>query len=591
MNNTGHILFGIVFSVLLACTATARDDITVVATCNRKIISIDDTVLFKVQVNGTQNAKAPKLENLDGFTIVQGPGIEQSMSIDNLKTTSSITYSYVLSPSKTGTLTIGPVEMKIGSSTYRTRPIEIKVIKSQAPPERNMFIVCQTDKDTAYVNGQILLTVMFYFKDINVASIDQPQSTINGFRSYDVGQPTQGRKVREGQQYNTVTFQKLLIPIKTGTITLEPVELMVKVRKPVTRRRQSFFDDPFGMLTRYQTSTQVVKSKPVTLHIRELPPEGKPASFNGDVGILNLRASVEPHTVEEGEPVTLTAEVSGECFIDSLALNLPTNTTDFRVYDPETSRKSSIAGGRLIGTKTYKQMWVPTSTNAHEIPRLLFSYFDIEHGKYVTLSKGPFKLTVTPAPGEKMMVTERVAAYNPGSRIRILRQDIFGIKTETASVGFTHRAYTDPLLISMVCTPPVLWAGLAVFTFSRRRLRSDARLYRRVHASRKADSRLRQAREALKQQDTKRFYAELSDALSNYIADKLHIAAPQVNSGSLTSLLIATAVTTETKEKLKTLFDTCDFARFANSTFDAQKVKEHFTAAQILLRKLHKELK
>ena len=190
-----------------------------------------------------------------------------------------------------------------------------------------------------------------------------------------------------------------------------------------------------------------------------------------------------------------------------------------------------------------------------------------------------------------MLITERFTPANPANSIRILQQDIFGIKTDRDTLGFTHRAYTDLVLISMICAPPVLLAGLAILTFSRRRLRADTRLYRRVHATRNADTRLKKAREALKKQDAISFYAELSDALCNYIADKLHIAAPQVSSNSLPALFGETAVTAETTTQLRALLDTCDFARFANSAFDAHTLKEHYSDALRLLRKLQKELK
>jgi hypothetical protein len=454
-----------------------------------------------------------------------------------------------------------------------------------------MFITVQTDKDTAYIDEQILLTVTFYFKDISVRAIDQGSENFPGFITHTVGNHTQGRRVLNGVNYNAVQFQKLLFPVNAGKITIDPIELQVTIREPVKNRRQSFFDDPFGMLTRYNEIVRTVKSKPLTLTILNFPSEGKPDSFTGVAGKLNLRASVEPQSVEAGEPVTLTVELSGEGNIDTLALDLPTNTTNFSVYDPETSREGTITGGRLVGTKTYKQMWVPTSTNAAEIPRVVFSYFDVVHKKYITLTKGPFRLNVSSAPGERMLITEPRTTANPGTSIRILQQDIFGIKTDIATLGFTHRAYTDPVLISMICVPPVLLAGLAVFTFSRRRLQADTRLYRRVHASRNADTRLKKARDALRHKDTIHFYAELSDALCNFIADKLHIAGPQVSSNSLPGLLSDTSVSDDTTTRLRSLLDTCDFARFANSAFDAHTLKEHFSEANLLLKKLQKELK
>ena len=47
----------------------------------------------------------------------------------------------------------------------------------------------------------------------------------------------------------------------------------------------------------------------------------------------------------------------------------------------------------------------------------------------------------------------------------------------------------------------------------------------------------------------------------------------------------------ETTKQLRALLDTCDYARFANSAYDAHALKEHYSDAQKLFRNLQKHLK
>ena len=594
-------------ALLLSAALPALAQVTVIASCNKNILSLDDTLNFQVKVDGTRDASPPDLSGLDGFNVLQGPNLSTSIQIVNFKTVQNVTYSYILKPLKTGKLNLGPFKVTAENNTYVTKPISIEVVKASAQPpsttsadpnrlltSENLFLTMQADSKSAYVNGQILLTVTFYFKpDIDVVSVDQPVMNFDGFIVHDASGAIREKKTVKNQPFDTVRFQKLLVPIKTGSISIAPVEMTVTVREPSSgnKQRRSIFDDPFGIFPSFTRKNVVLQSNPLSLSILPLPDQGKPASFNGAVGKVILRASAEPRTVEVGDPVTVTVELSGAANIDTLSPDFSTNTSDFRVYDPETTRESSVSGGRLIGKKTYTQVWIPNSVDANQIPAVNFSYFDTELLKYVTLRKGPFDLNVSPAPNQKLMVTELAAPVSSRSRIKILRQDIFGIKPEPDSNLFARRAYTSPAVITLFIAPPLLWSCLALITSVRRKLHSDTALYRRVRANRQADSRLLKARDAIRHKDARALYAAISDALCNFIADKLHIAAPQVSAATVDSLCSAKSVSPETIKHLKALLEQCDFARFASASFDTKIARDHYSQAQHLLRSLQKELR
>ncbi|MFO1492696.1 MAG: hypothetical protein U1F77_18455 [Kiritimatiellia bacterium] len=51
---------------------------------------------------------------------------------------------------------------------------------------------------------------------------------------------------------------------------------------------------------------------------KDLPAEGRPASFNGAIGRLDFRASLQPDKIAQGDPVTLTLVVGGKGNIENI---------------------------------------------------------------------------------------------------------------------------------------------------------------------------------------------------------------------------------------------------------------------------------
>ncbi|MCK5852480.1 protein BatD [bacterium] len=599
----------ILLTTLLFSTAAANAQVEVIASINKRVISINENVNFQVMIEGSQNASKPVFEKLQGFDLLQGPSTSTQMSFVNGRQSKSITFSYILRPKLEGTQSIGPVAVKVGSQKYRTKPILVEVVKGNKKndssnisgdvPKNNFFLNLQADKTKAYVNGQIALALTLYYKDTDITDVTQPDFNLKGFFVYDDGsRPAQQRVMIDNVIYQSVRFQKLLIPLKSGKQSIGPFYINITIRVPVHRDRRNSRDDSFfggsifgNFFGNYKTKVVTVKSNPLTFNIKKIPEADKPKNYNGAVGEFSLNASVSPSTIQVGEPVTLTVELSGQGNIDNASVILPTNTANFKIYEPETTRDTRVSDGQLIGKRTYKQAMVPTSINANTIPAISFSYFNVDSGKYVSLQKGPFKLKVEPAPDSgKIKITELVSVRNGQGSIRILNQDIFPIKISVDSLSEAKRTTSNPLFYIMIFGSSTSWAFLALIAKRRHRMLNDTALYRRTNASKLVKSRLRKAHNALKSSDNKLFYLELSDALTHYIADKIHIPAQQVTGITLSKILIEHNVSESIIEETKRVLDYCDFGRFAPSEFSKEAAIEKFHESEKLISKLDKEI-
>jgi len=595
----------------LLFASVSQAQVKVLASINKRVISLNENVNFQVTVEGSQKTLMPKFEKLTGFSILQGPSISRQMSFVNGHQSKSVTYSYILKPNAVGSQTIGPVTVKVGSQKYRTKSIKVEVVKgnknnskndpagtSDLSTDQNIFLNLQIDKSEVYANGQIALALTLYYKDVDITDVTQPDFKLKGFFVYDDGgRPVQQRVMIDNMIYQSVRFQKLLIPLSAGKHKIGPFSIDVTIRVPIRGKRQrdpfddnffggSIFGDFFG---NYKTKIVSVKSNPVTVNIRKLPLTGKPDGFSGAVGNFSLNVDVSPKTVQVGEPVTLTVKLSGKGNIDNASIDMPKDTPGFRIYEPETTRDSRVSEGQLVGKRTYKQAMVPTSTNAVLIPAIDFSYFNPETKKYVSLKRGPFKLKVKPMPEDsKLRITELTSIRNNQGSIRILNQDIFPITTSVDSLGSSKRAINNPAFYTLIIVPAASWIILAAFARRRNRMLNDTALYRRTNASKKVKARLKKARSALKNDNNKLFYLELSDALTHFIADKIHIPAAQVTAITLSKILTGYGIPQETVEELKNTLEYCDFGRFAPGEFSKVEAEKRLSASERLITELEK---
>ena len=139
----------------------------------------------------------------------------------------------------------------------------------------------------------------------------------------------------------------------------------------------------------------VIVSNPVEVEVLPLPVAGRPQSFTGLVGRLNVSASIDRSSVETNDAVTLELIVEGEGNLRGLAAPIIDFPGDFEVFPPEVTETIDRAGSRIRGSRAYTYVLIPRSPGEKSIPPVEMSYFDAESGLYATSASEPLRLEVT----------------------------------------------------------------------------------------------------------------------------------------------------------------------------------------------------
>ncbi|MEM9986244.1 MAG: BatD family protein, partial [Bacteroidota bacterium] len=372
-------------------------------------------VSFQLRGGRSGNLTPPKL---DGFQLRGGPSQESSVQMVNGQVTESMTVSYYLQGTRTGSFKIGSATMEVGDKELRSDPVEVKIVpaRSNAPDQGNgnnasgqrqdrdleaqlkqaIFLRALVSDRSVYQGEPLTVTYKLYER-VRTSNL-RPESSpsYEGFwvENIDVKNPPPKIEVVDGMQYRTYIVKKdILFPQRPGKLKLEPFKLscVVQVQVAPRRQRQSIFDSFFGQYENYEYS---FASAPVTITAKALP-GNPPASYTGVVGKLELQASLDTTSVEAGDPLTLRLRLSGRGNLKRLRepeINLP---PDFEVYDPNVKERLSNSGSTLTGWRSYEYLIIPRNPGDYELPPVELSYFDSEKGRYQVLRSPSYQLTVT----------------------------------------------------------------------------------------------------------------------------------------------------------------------------------------------------
>lgn len=380
---------------------------------------VGQPVQMIVTVEGSTRAKMPNSIPVNGLRInLADRRSSQSVQFGagGLKTTSTTTYIYLVVPQFESEFTIPPFEIEIDGRQFRTQPLRLTVSGTaqvptsptlpRAPGAQPMpqpgepdseavqyFGELVLSKKKAYVGEVIPAELRFYFSQrIGGQISERPAFGGEGFTVQRFSDSSRLEQVVDGEPYMVFTFKTAVTPAKSGKIEIPPAKLEARLQLPgsVPPGMADIFGNfggmlPPGMFT--ETQDVAVETKPVTIDVLPLPKEGQPEDFSGAIGRFTMEGSVSPKKAEPGEPVTLSAKVSGQGNLEAMGPPSLVDDEGWRSYPPTDKLSETDAIG-FSGDKTF-EFPIVARTPQTQTPGLRFSYFDPVAGRYETLTVDP----------------------------------------------------------------------------------------------------------------------------------------------------------------------------------------------------------
>ncbi len=563
----------------LATSAFAAD---VKMSIQPQLIGLLDRAVLKIEFIDTKG-DAIDIPEVEGLRI-QYKGQSSETRIVNMQRTSKVTHSYVVTPTKEGDFTIGPVtcQYKGGQKEVST---QLRVIKPENDKEAQqiseiMFSRITTDRKAPYVHEPFDLDLKVYIRD--GVQIDGnfrlrggiPESGMEGDLAWEVTDKT--REDRNGTIFNVYTLRSSAKTLTAGTFTFRP-EVQLNVIIPRQDRRSYGFDDPFfgDFFGRQETRPIVLDCNTLEVKVQPVPTETRPKSFTGGVGTFDFDVNISPAQVKEGDPVTIKMRISGQGNIKQITPPTLEVNHDLKLYEARTlpSQKPNEV--------LFEQVVIPASDSVTNIPAIVFAYFNTKTADFRTITRGPFPISVEARPQQAAQIIATVPS-SIRQETEILGRDIVYLKSipKKWKTAESTPWYQTRLFYILLALPALLLVVIAGLTAHRNRLASNVALARRQKAPRAARRNVQLAEQALRKKDEAAFYEAMWDALTDYLGHRLNLAP-----GEVTLQTVLARVPRET-EALEVLFSTIEQRRYGLRSGDGSKEE-----MKALLRQLNATLR
>jgi hypothetical protein len=472
----------LLIALLPAVFASGQVKFTTVA--SSQVLGQNDYLQVEFVVENARQIDELTPPDFPGFHIIQGPIQSSGMSVINGNMSQYKGLSFVLQPARTGKFTIAGATAVVDGQKVRSNSITIKVHAGGSgagpanpgngggfpgnpllqpfgsdpfgPPapeavdhdyvlrpgenvkekiHKNLFVKCQVDRNTCYVGEPIVATYKLYSR-LNSESRVTKRPSLNGFSVYDMVDPSSDIVSVEklnGKAFTVHIIRKTqLIPLQAGNIDLDPVEVENTVHfvkgggRPESHHSGNSLRDLLDQLADNNNvgpevdENVTIDTKPLTITVKPLPEENKPANYNGAVGNFSVEASLADKSVAAQDEATLHVVVKGKGNLPVITAPIVAWPTGIDAFDPTAKEDVNNTVVPMSGSKSFNYVFTARDSGHYTIPAVNFSYFDPSSQTYKTAGSEPLELQVTAAAKKNRHVSNPVlTTVSPaGSRLR-----------------------------------------------------------------------------------------------------------------------------------------------------------------------------
>ncbi|MDI9245869.1 BatD family protein [Marinobacter sp. CHS3-4] len=349
----------------------------------------------------TSKLPSPDIEKLEKDFEILGQNQRYSIRTVNSEMIGEITWTYQLAPRNPGKVTIPSLTFRDAVS----EPVTIDVVDDNPPDQNNSprdsFIELNADKDSVYVQEQLVLTVKLFFNGNMVRGELSEPSHPNAIIE-SLGKQTEYTRYRDGLRYRVVERRYAIFPQQAGELSLPPIRFEGQTR------------DPSGRLKFLRDSKQLFS----------IPVKDVPAEFSGDTWLpaseLNLSESGLPtvSSIDTGQNLSRTLSLVAEGLPAEALPPFANNAPDgLRAYPEKPERTTVPTENGLTAKLAQTTALVPTRGGTLTLPEIRIPWWDTktDSQKLAVIPERTFEVTgaqsqanvnTSPATGSEAPETE-----------------------------------------------------------------------------------------------------------------------------------------------------------------------------------------
>ncbi|MGS2722409.1 BatD family protein [Porticoccus sp. GXU_MW_L64] len=373
-------LLRLLLTTTLATFALQSAAATVTSSVDRTTLSANETLQLTVIYRGDAPSGEPDFSALDSnFERLSAPSRQQNYSWINGKSESSLTWSIDLHPKTSGTLTIPAFEINGASS----RPISVNVRPAATKPgEQNpVFLDVEADKDSLYVQEQLLLTYRLYHQ-VPLANIKPGWGDIANSEVLQLGH-SEYQATLDGRNYEVVEWKFAIFPNASGTLDIPPFRINAYSPSSIRFRNGRRFSQ---------------FSKPLSLPVKPQP------ANSGRYWLPASRVELTEQAIDPnkewrvGEPLTRKITLTGMGTTSALLPEIPLPVSgDFRSYPDQPQLEQAAGSDTVVASRTESVALVPNKAGIVTLPAVEMQWWNTQTQQLETARLPERTLQVLPA--------------------------------------------------------------------------------------------------------------------------------------------------------------------------------------------------
>ncbi|UTF60466.1 BatD family protein [Gilvimarinus sp. DA14] len=349
----------------------------------RDTLAITDQLTLNVTLKDASTSDEPDFSVLrDDFDILDISRRVQSISI-NGRSESSVIWQLALAPKVRGDIIIPSLE----AGGVRSEPVTINVTNApDSPADTNAetFLEVTANKDSVYVQEQVLVTAKLYSKYnwsgrelgsfeldnalVEAVSEDEYVSTINGV------------------QHLVYEVVFALYPQKSGTLRIPPLQYAAQLRSG-GRSLMSFSSGP----------VRRGRSQALDIEVQPIPAANGSSAWLPAKGIkLTQHFSHDPETLVAGEPVTRRVTIEAEGLLPTQLPPIEFGAIDgYSSYKDKAQTDENRSSSGVTSTRTETLALVPNAAGRATLPPVELRWFNTTTGEFETASLPALEVNAT----------------------------------------------------------------------------------------------------------------------------------------------------------------------------------------------------
>lgn len=495
-------------------------------------------VSFILENADIRNISFPNFES-DGFSVIQGPVNESRYVNINGKASYSEAYIFIISPKKTGKLSLGSAKVVTSrGKAITTKPLIISVVSGSsgnvvgenthnlpAALAGKVFFRMEPSTQKAVPGQEIRLDLKVYTQ-VDLAGIElrkEPNSDfveLNPLSYFD-------REIRmdvfNGKQFaSKIIYSFSFFAGKTGEIEIKPAAVDIFLGR-------SSAANPFARPQSYP-----LLSNPVKIEVQDFTKS--PQNFSGAVGNYQMDVNVEKSNISSDDLLKVTVTVMGYGDIKKL-IKIPFlfegEEMPFDIYPPKIRDQSKESKEGLSGIKEFVYTLEPLKIGDFKM-RPTFIYYDVKKKKFTTVDT---TINIKVIQGKKVLTSK--SEVEKSEKAELAKSVVFTEPLTKAHWSKSSKPFFGSFMFWVLTfLPLIIFSVLASSKlFLKKRYQMIIEKRERTKAERELNELLKAAEEFLKQEDAPGFYKSISEAFKGYLGSKLLLTNSELTKEKMSDML------------------------------------------------------